>query len=47
MKMKCAQNDVWLSNGNGYMVENGEYQEHLKKSDEAKEVTDSFSQAWS
>jgi transcriptional regulator of met regulon len=39
MKMKNAKNDVWLANGNGYMVENKEYREHLKKSDEVKEVS--------
>jgi hypothetical protein len=42
MKMKNAENDVWLANGNGYMVENHEYQEHLKKSDEVKEVNPAF-----
>ena len=36
--MKNAQDDVWLANGLGYMVENEEYQQHLKKSDEVKEV---------
>jgi hypothetical protein len=42
MKMKNAKNDVWLADGNGYMVENKEYQEHLKKSDEVKEVSAAF-----
>lgn len=40
--MKNAKDDVWLANGNGYVVKSQEYQEHLKKSDEVKEVGFAF-----
>jgi hypothetical protein len=38
MKMKCPKDDVWLSNGVGYMVEHEPYQNHLTMTIEAKQV---------
>ena len=38
MKMKRAEDDVWLSNGEAYMVENVKYSEHLKTSLDGREV---------
>jgi hypothetical protein len=38
MKMKRAEDDVWLSNGEAYMVENVKYNEHLKASLDGREV---------
>jgi hypothetical protein len=39
MKMQRSQDDVPLMKGEGYMVEEGRYQEHLRASTEIKEVT--------
>jgi hypothetical protein len=38
MKMQHPENDVFLSNGLGYMVEWGPYEEHLNESVVTKEV---------
>jgi hypothetical protein len=39
MKMLRAEKDVRLVNGEGYMVEEKLYQEHLKNSSDLKEVS--------
>ena len=36
--MKRPKDDVWLSDGEGYMVEHEPYQDHLTKTIEAKQV---------
>jgi pentose-5-phosphate-3-epimerase len=39
MKMLRADKDVRLVNGEGYMVEENQYQKHLKETIEQKEVS--------
>jgi hypothetical protein len=39
MKMKGPKNDVWLSDGEGYMVKEGPYIQHLKETAEIKQVS--------
>jgi hypothetical protein len=38
MKMKRAEDDIWLSNGEAYMVENIRYKEHLEAASDGREV---------
>lgn len=38
MRMKSDANDVYLMNGNGYMVETTQYERHLKTAVEKIEV---------
>ena len=39
MNMKTPERDVTLSDGLGYMVENGPYQNHIATSPDNKEVS--------
>jgi hypothetical protein len=39
MKMKNAKDDVWLSNGEAYIVEAAKYKKHLEDSIDGKEVS--------
>ena len=39
MKMKNAKDDVWLSNGEAYIVEAAKYKMHLEDSINGKEVS--------
>jgi hypothetical protein len=41
LKMSRAENEVWLSNGAGYMVENLNYQQHLSEGRDDQEVSTS------
>lgn len=38
LKMKHPEDDVHLTNGDGFMVAEGRYKEHLKVAKEIKEV---------
>jgi hypothetical protein len=38
MKMKKPKDDVWLSDGEGYVVGEGPYSQHLKDTVEMKQV---------
>lgn len=37
-RMKYPEEDVWMSDGNGYFVGRKDYQEHLKTGKETNEV---------
>ena len=39
LKMPRAEKDVWLTNGEGYMVEKSNYQRHLLEAKDIREVS--------
>jgi len=41
MKMRCPEEDVNLTHGYGYVVEEGRYKQHLSDAQEFKEVASS------
>jgi len=41
MKMRCPEDDVNLTHGYGYVVEEGRYKQHLLDAEEFKEVPSS------
>jgi len=41
MKMRCPEEDVNLTHGYGYVVEDGRYKQHLSDAQEFKEVPSS------
>jgi len=41
MKMRCPEEDVNLTHGYGYVVEEGRYKQHLSNAQEFKEVPSS------
>jgi len=38
VKMRRPEDDVWLTNGEGYLVEDSRYEKHLGVSKEPKQV---------
>lgn len=38
VKMRIPENNVWLTNGEGYLVENKRFTQHLSVTKEVKEV---------
>ena len=42
LRMQNPADDVPLSDGHGFMVESGPYEEHLKKANETREVMHLF-----
>lgn len=42
LKMRNPEDDVWLTDGDGFMMQDGPYKSHLRIAHEAKDVSKTF-----